>query len=336
MVSARTPRGIGFALLLSAVWIPQAGAAPAPAGSAEVPVQRPLNSVPVQPAPAPGPVAPAPAPQASSAPATDPGAIVSPAPAGDPSTAPAPSPVAQPTPTAHAPAEPAQPSQPGLAEQLLGPSVNQAPERRPVGPVRSENEAAETEDQAIAAMYRELYRPKRNPGRLHIIARAQFSFGSSFADHQLSGRTGGVHLDLGQSFNFIGYALSLRAEGGAIDVEPTRRTQITGLLGGGPTITLGRLGMLQRGYLDLRVGYDFLFAPARNVGADLTVTAAPAYFPHGPRAHLNMGLMINPGVTRKMFHGVGFSLGYQVLVGTFRGDLPASQFLSFGLHYWAS
>lgn len=330
MVFAPTCRGIGFALLLSAVWIPQAGAAPAPSGAAEVPVQRPSNGVSVQPAQSPGPAAPAPAPSTTPAPATDPGAIVSPAPAGDPDAP------AQPTPTTPAPAEAAQPRQPGLAEQLLGPSVNQAPERRPAGPVRSESEAAETEDEAIAAMYRELYRPKANPGRLHVIARAQFSFGSSFADNQLSGRTGGVHLDLGQSFNVIGYALSLRAEGGAIDVEPTRRTQITGLLGGGPTISLGRLGMLQRGYLDLRLGYDFLFAPARNIAADYTVTAAPGYMPHGPRAHLNMGLLINPGRSRKMFHGVGFSLGYQVLVGSFRGDLPASQFLSFGLQYWAS
>lgn len=329
MVSARTARRIGFALLFSAAWIPQAIAAPSPTATAEVPVQRPVNSVPVQSAPAPATGSPAPA-ATVPAPVDDPAAGVSPAPAGEPA---APT-VAQP-PAPAEPAGPTQPATPGLAEQLLGPSVNQHPDRRPAGPVRSEAEAAETEDQAIAAMYRELYRPKHNPGRLHIIARGQFSFGSSF-DGRMSGRTGGIHLDIGQSFNFIGYAASLRAEGGAIDVEPTRRTQITGLLGGGPTISLGRLGMLQRGYLDLRLGYDFLYAPARNVGADNIVTPLPGYAPHGPRVHLNMGLLINPGRSRRMFHGVGMSLGYQVLVGSFRGDLPATQFLSFGLNYWAS
>lgn len=246
------------------------------------------------------------------------GADVAPAPASDPSAS---------------PAVPA--SSPGLAEQMLGPSVNQHPDKRPTAPVPTETQAAEAEDAAISALYRDLYRPRSNPGRLHILARAQYSLGSSF-DGTLSGRTGGASVDIGQSFNVIGYALTLRGEGGAIDFGPNGLTQITGLVGGGPTLGLGRLGMLRNGYLDLRLGYDVFFAPARQRALDYSYSRLPAYLPHGPRANLTMGLLIQSRAQTRMFHGIGFGFGYQVLVGSFRGDLPPSQFISFGFHYWGS
>ncbi|MBZ5709865.1 hypothetical protein [Nannocystis pusilla] len=218
---------------------------------------------------------------------------------------------------------------------MLGPSVNQHPEKRPSKPVLTEAEAAAAEDAAIAAVYRDMYRPKHNPGRFHILARAQYSIGSAF-NGTMSGRTGGAQVDIGQSFNFIGYALTLRGEGGVIDYGgPSSRTQMTGLLGGGPTLSLGRLGMLQRGYIDFRVGYDFFVAPARERLLEGGAARLPAQLPHGPRAQLNLGLMLSPDRSRKMFHGVGLGLGYQVLVGSFRGDLPPSQFLQFALHYSA-
>lgn len=241
-------------------------------------------------------------------------------------------PVLAPTPQT----EPSAPAgSPGLAEQMLGPSVNQHPEKRPTAPVPTEREAADAEDAAIEALYRDLYRPKTNPGRLHIIARAQYAMGSSF-DGTLSARTGGASVDVGQSFNVIGYALTLRGEGGSIDFGPDARDQITGLLGGGPTLSLGRLGMVRNGYLDFRVGYDFFFAPARRIGAQNSITPLPAYAPHGPRATLNMGLLVQPRGQPRLFHGLGFNIGYQVLAGSFRGDLPPSQFISIGVHYWGS
>ncbi|MDC0719809.1 hypothetical protein [Nannocystis bainbridge] len=254
----------------------------------------------------------------------------SPQPTTDASPAdPVPAPVAQPDVSA----DPGATQGPGLAESLLGPSVNQHPAKRPGKPVLTEAEAAAAEDAAVAAVYREMFRPKHNPGRFHILARAQYSIGSSFGNTSLSGRTGGAQVDLGQSFNFIGYALTLRGEGGTIDFGPTGRSQMTGLLGGGPTLTLGRLGFLQRGYLDFRVGYDFFFAPTRERLLEGGVERLPAMLPHGPRAQLNLGLLLSPDRSRKLFHGVGLGLGYQVLVGSFRGDLPPSQFLQFALHY---
>ena len=316
--SRRFPR-VGVALVFAG-WPVVGAAAPA-----EVPVQRPGNVVSAQPAGL--------APQVTSA-AEVPGP---PADAGVDPTVGATSPAASDPPAAAATQPPtsAPVGSPGLAEQLLGPSVNQHPERRPTAPVPTESEAAAAEDAAMTALYRDLYRPRNNPGRLHIIARAQYSLGSSF-DGTLSGRTGGAAVDVGQSFNFIGYALTLRAEGGSIDFGPNALMQITGLLGGGPTLGLGRLGMMRNGYLDFRVGYDVLFAPARQRALDYTYSRVPAYVPHGPRANLNMGLLISPRGKPRMFHGLGLSIGYQVLVGSFRGDLPPSQFLSIGIQYWGS
>lgn len=330
MLDSLRPGPIGLALL---VVMPAGVAAAAPA---EVPVQRPTNTVSGTGAPpdapaTPGPVAPAPtAPITDASPdggANAPQTVPEPS-AADPGSAPS----TQPVEAAGAGGT----QTPGLAEQLLGKSIDEAEarEKRPSKPVPTEAEAAAAEDAAVAAVYREMYRPKNNPGRLHIIARAQYSIGSSFGNTNLSGRTGGAQVDIGQSFNFIGYALSLRGEGGVIDYG-TSRNQMTGLIGGGPTISLGRLGMLQRGYIDFRVGYDFFFAPARHLLLEGGAMRLPAMLPHGPRAQLNLGLLLSPDRSRKMFHGVGLGLGYQVLVGSFRGDLPPSQFLQFALHYSA-
>ena len=96
-------------------------------------------------------------------------------------------------------------------------------------------------------------------------------------------------------------------------------------------MNLGRLALLQRGYLDLRVGYDFYYAPARALTDDVV---AESITPHGPRLQLNMGLMVRPGRVGRFFHGVGATVGYQALVGAFSGDLPFTSMLSFGLSYW--
>lgn len=324
MLESLRPASLGLALLVVTP-TPVASAAPA-----EVPVQRPANTVSGTPTtdvtttpPSSDPVAPAP----DSPPADAAEGAITPEASATPSAAdPAPAPDAPPT------SDSGEGQPPGLAEQLLGPSVNQHPAKRPARPVTTEAEAAASEDAAIAAMYRDLYRPRHNPGRLHIVARAQYTMGSSF-DGTLSGRTGGAQLDIGQSFNYIGYAATLRGEGGVIDFGATGRSQMTALLGGGPTLSLGRLGMLQRGYIDFRVGYDFFFAPARERLLEGGAARLPAQSPHGPRVQLNMGLLLSPDRSRKLFHGVGVGLGYQVLVGSFRGDLPPSQFLQFGVHY---
>jgi hypothetical protein len=360
-VCMSTVRPVLAAFVLSAL------AAAVPAQAAPVPVQP--APAPVKPTTAPtagAPASPA-APTAAPAPTAPPAA----APTSPPATAPAPAPTtapavqrpttpvtapatAQPAPgapvvpaapppdPAAAPGSPAAaiepdptkpPVTPGLAEQLLGPSVNTHPDQRPTGRVPTEEESAEAEDAAVAAMYRDLYRPKNNPGRLTISARILYGILGS-PDSSFSGRMGGLTGDIGQSFNKFGYALTLVAQfGNLLHTTPDRQTQSIALLGGGPTINLGRLGLFQRGMLDVRVGYDFLVAPTRIV-MDGVAIGDGVRVPHGPRLALNMGLLTNPGRQRRLFHAFGFTIGYQALVHDLKGQLPFSNVLQFGMFWW--
>lgn len=303
---------------------PATPAASAPTATAP-PVQRPAGAS-ATPAPVAGPT--------TGAPVASPTAAT--APPGEAPSAPL---VAEPPPSnggdpaAAIAAEPAAPAAPGLAEQLLGPSVNQHPSTRPTATTPTEAESAEEEDQAIAAMYRGLYRPSGNPGRFNVVARAVYAIAGS-VDDTVSGRLGGLSADIGQSFNKFGYAVTLVAQAGSLDrVTASGHTQTVALLGGGPTLSLGRLALLQRGFLDIRVGYDFLFGPTRRI-SDGVAQSDGLRMPHGPRLSLNMGLMSNPARVRKLFHGFGLTIGYQALLGSFRGDLPVTNVLQFGIAYW--
>lgn len=311
---------------LRAATAPAPGPAPSPApapSATTLPVQRPAGSTTPAPTPAPAPaVSPAAstpaAPVAGETPQSAPIVAEPPPPnGGDPAAALAPE----------------APATPGLAEQLLGPSVNQHPTTRPTATTPTEAESAEEEDRAIAAMYRGLYRPPSNPGRFNVVARAFYAIAGS-TDNSLSGRMGGLTADLGQSFNKFGYALTLVAQAGDFTrVTSKGTTQTVALLGGGPTLSLGRLALLQRGFLDIRVGYDFLVGPTRRI-TNAMAESDGLRVPHGPRLSLNMGLMSNPARPRKLFHGFGLSIGYQALVGSFRGDFPITNVLQFGLVYW--
>lgn len=316
--------------------------------------------VPVQPAPppsTPAPVAPAPTtPAPTASPSAPPVQRPTTAPVTSTSPAPtAPTPSAQPaltTPTAPPPSTPPDPAAapgspdaalqpeptptpatPGLAESLLGPSVNQHPTTPPARYVPTEEESIEAEDAAAAALYRDLYRPKTNPGRLNINARLVYGILGS-ADNTFSGRMGGLTADIGQSFNKFGYALTLVAQFGNLQhTVEGRNTQSIGLFGGGPTLSLGRLGLIQRGMLDVRVGYDFLVAPTRLI-VDSVPIGDGIRVPHGPRIALNMALLTNPGRQRRMFHAFGFTIGYQALVHDLKGQLPFANVLQFGMVYW--
>jgi hypothetical protein len=66
---------------------------------------------------------------------------------------------------------------------------------------------------------------------------------------------------------------------------------------------------------------------------DVRLEQAENLAPHGPRVNLNMGLLSHSNY-RRYIHGFGLSMGYQALVGTFRGDLPFTHMLTIGLSYW--
>ncbi|HRI06265.1 MAG TPA: hypothetical protein PKW35_00540 [Nannocystaceae bacterium] len=231
-----------------------------------------------------------------------------------------------------APPEPPAPSDPGLAEQLLGPSANQHPEERPAEPVPTEEEAAERDAAASEAFYRSIYRPANNPGRLNVAARLTYSVLGS-KDRQVGGRLGGLSVDVGQSWNRFGYAVTLTAMAGGVDLREGGSLRTAALLGGGPTVGLGRLALLQYGFLDLRLGYDFFYAPVRVSEA---ATETPAFVaPHGPRLVMQMGLMASPARARRFFHGFGAVVGYQPFIGSLGGGtMSFTNTLTFGISYW--
>lgn len=262
---------------------------------------------------APVPTAPASAADPAAAPAT------SPAPAStDPAGPPAPEPIA--------PSAIMAPSSSDSATGSIAPTSS--PEREPIDPIDAEE--SEEDAERAALFFHSLYRPDDNPGRFNAVFRTSYTIlGSN--DHHLSGRFFGLSADIGQSWNTMGYALSLHANLGSLDLRDDGKVKAVALLGAGPTVNLGRLALLQRGFLDLRVGYDFYYAPGRSTDPDIVATSL---MPHGPRLQLNMGLMVSPKRQRRFFHGVGATVGYQALVGAFSGDLPFTSVLSFGLSHW--
>jgi hypothetical protein len=195
--------------------------------------------------------------------------------------------------------------------------------------------AAEREAAALDRALRQRYRPASNPARALFTARGLYSLAGNL-DGATSGRLGGLAVDAGVAWNQIGAAMSLTALGGQLQLENLRETRA--LIGGGPTISLGRLAMVRRGFLDLRLGYDFLYAGVRPRESTSEEVEGPIddsdLVPHGPRIRLDMGLLAHPEVPRRVFHGGGFTIGYQLLVGSLRGDLPPTNVLSIGLLYW--
>ncbi len=219
----------------------------------------------------------------------------------------------------------------------MGPeSAQPTPSQRPKVREMTEEERLDAEDAARAAMFKQLYRPKSNPLRFNIMARALFSYVGNNAG-TASGRAGGLELDLGATLNSFGFALTLHGKGALVSFPEDRKTELLGFFGGGPTISLGRLAYLQNGFLDLRLGYDFLYSPTRqldrvgDVDPDANVQNRA---PHGPRLNLNMGLMLNQAGSRKRFQAIGATVGYQALVGSLNGEIPFMNMLTFGLTYW--
>lgn len=193
---------------------------------------------------------------------------------------------------------------------------------------------------ALARAYDEQYRPADNPGRLHVGARALFA--NAGGDNEVGGRMGGMQVDVGQAWNHFGYAVTGSAWGGRV-LMADRVGEMNALFGIGPTITLGRGALQQRGMIDLRLGYDFMYGVVNQRSESPSIVApqddsaftleqAENLLPHGPRAMLQLGLL-SPK-RRNFNHGMGVVFGYQGLVGSLRGDLPFTHMLVTGLQWW--
>lgn len=212
----------------------------------------------------------------------------------------------------------------------------------PATPVASSSDDEElTPNEAITRKYAPKFRPKNNPGKLNVAARLMFA--NAGGGESSGGRLGGLSADVGQSFNHFGYAVTGTVWGGRYVSAPEGTTELNALLGLGPTVGLGRMALLGRGFLDLRVGYDFYLGVVNRRGGttvlkpqgDDTVALSPArnLAPHGPRVRLDLGLL-SLSNSRRFFHGFGMSMGYQALVGSFVGKMPVAHMLTIGISYW--
>ncbi|MEM6294643.1 MAG: hypothetical protein AAGA54_25435 [Myxococcota bacterium] len=336
----------GSALAAPATETPAPVAAPTTQAPPETPVEAPAD------APAPAEVAAPEAPPPAEAPAAEgPAEEAVPAP---PAEAAVPEPPAAAEPAEPAPtAETAPPSEPSNVEQDPAPENSgdispdllatepeeptPAPTPKATRTVTKDNGAYE---RALNAAYEERYRPADNPGRLHLAARGLFA--NAGGDGDIGGRMGGLQADVGQAWNRFGYALTASAWGGSILLSD-RVAEMNGMFGIGPTLTLGRSALQQRGMIDLRIGYDFMYAVVNQRSSTATIVApqddgnftieqSENLLPHGPRVMLQLGLL-SPR-SRNYNHGVGIVMGYQGLVGSLRGELPFTHMLMTGLQWW--
>lgn len=245
----------------------------------------------------------------------------------------------QPDPTSEAKPDPkpAPSPEPGKADMgnLLAPGDDaELPAGRPVSS-GNRNEAGISGDEKATRYYDRLYRPADNPSRFAFGARALFMAGSANGN-EMGARMGGVTVEAGQSWNWINYALTATVYGGQGLIGEDQYVEFNTMVGGGPTLGLGRLALVRMGYLDARIGYDFFYSPTKVsfIGVSDGIDSAPANVtPHGPRFRLDMGLLIHKAGGSKWRHGVGATFGYQTLVGSFTSDFPLSHVLMIGLNY---
>ena len=141
------------------------------------------------------------------------------------------------------------------------------------------------------------------------------------------------NVELGQTWNYIGYALGATIMAGDLTFGDYGVEKYGGVLvGGGPSLGLGRLGLFGRGYLDFRVGYNFFYAPVSSTRPELS--NPPDAAPHGPKVQVDAGLLLHDSESRRFRHGLGATIGWQMLVHTFVGDFPRVNTFIVGFGYF--
>jgi hypothetical protein len=255
-------------------------------------------------------------------------------------TEPSPSPSETAAPPATA--EPAPAVDPSLLD-AREPDSPAAGAARPVA-TQAAGAGASPEEQlaAIDDAYAARYRPPDNPVRLNIAGRLMFA--NISGQQRVNGRMGGGSIDVGPAWNRVGVSGTLTGWAGRVLLPPQTGAELNAMIGGGLTVGLGRLALLSHGFLDLRLGYDVFYGVVDQRSSAPTILAPQAedpqvvaeltqnLMPHGPRVRLDLGLM--GAANRRYNHGFGLSMGYQALLGSFRGDLPMTSMLTIGLSYW--
>lgn len=243
----------------------------------------------------------------------------------EPAEAPADEPEAKAEPAAEQPALPESSDMSNLLES------DEAEARRVR--VRVDDSAREGVDhrERMRSYYARIYRPEHNPSRLYFAARA--AYGLSDTRDGAGGRGAFANVEFGQTWNHISYAVGPTLFAGAIDIGDTDDDRYSPLLvGGGPSLGLGRLSLMGRGFVDFRLGYNFFYAAMAN--ADPTQPTPAAAAPHGPKAQLDMGLLFHGSERRRFRHGLGATMGWQMLVHSIAGDFPVFNNFTIGATYF--
>ena len=270
-------------------------------------------------------------------PDADPDADPHPQPGADPSPAGAEaSPEGEASSTAADPDPSAAPREDGEAEgedlsELL---VSDEPEEQPTRVrVRSSDDRQRVDrSERLRNYYANLYRPSHNPSRLYFAGRAAYSLAGT-REGTGGGRMAFVNAELGQTWNFIGYGIGATVLAGSLTFGEDGVEKFGGVIvGGGPSLGLGRLGLLGRGYIDLRAGYNFFYAPVSSLRAGLA--DPPDAAPHGPKLQIDVGLFLHGTERRRFRHGLGVSLGWQMLAHTFVGEFPMVNAFNIGVGYF--
>lgn len=251
-------------------------------------------------------------------------------PAEQPAT-PVQTPVTEPAPEP-APQEISPPQDDPSEEDLSNLLTSDEPEtERPRVRIASDRERVDRSER-MRNYYARIYRPSHNPSRVYFAARGAYAL-SGTTDGSGGGRMGFANVEAGQTWNFISYGIGATVYAGGMTFGEQGVEKLAPVLaGGGPSIGLGRLGLFGRGYLDLRVGYNFFYAPISSTRAELS--DPPNAAPHGPKIQVDIGLLLADSESRRFRHGLGATIGWQMLVHSFTGEYPRMNTFTIGLGYF--
>jgi hypothetical protein len=237
-------------------------------------------------------------------------------------------PLSEPDPAAQPEAE-AQPGDKDLSNLL----VSDEPEATPAPGVRTSDDRGRVDrNERLRNYYARIYRPPENPSRLWFAARGAYALAGT-SEGSGGGRMGFANVELGQTWNYIGYGIGGTLLAGDLTFGEDGVEKYGGVLvGGGPSLGLGRLGLFGRGYLDLRVGYNFFYAPVSSTRPELTDPADAS--PHGPKVQVDVGMLLHDSESRRFRHGLGATIGWQMLVHSFTGEYPRVNSFLVGVGYF--
>lgn len=206
------------------------------------------------------------------------------------------------------------------------------PEASPRVRVRPSSPDRVDRSERLRNYYASIYRPKHNPARVFFAARGAYALAGT-SDNVGGGRMGYANVEVGQTWNFVGYGINAAVYAGGLTFGSTGVEQFAPVLvGGGPSIGLGRLSLLGRGYLDFRAGYNFFYAPVAATREGMA--NPPDAAPHGPKLQLDVGLLFHDSESRRFRHGIGFNIGWQLLVHSLAGDFPLMNTFNIGVGYF--